>query len=123
MLYNDNITYNSEAVSYVGELIMYIQGVHSPVVLPQATVIFGSIPDYSNSTQVGYITYDYTPTGVLTIQVSGSQAEAISQSGMIYIQSVGEIIPQETTSEDLTTTQISNNSLIYAGEIYISGTI
>lgn len=91
MLYNDNIAYNSEAVSYVGELIMYIQGVHSPVVLPQATVFFGSIPDYSNSTQVGYVTYDYTPTGILTIQVTSSQAEAISQSSVLYIESAGEI--------------------------------
>jgi hypothetical protein len=121
MLYNDNIAYNSEAVIYSGELVLNIQGIHSPIIIPQATVIFGSVPDYSNSTQVGYVTYDYTPTGILTIQVSGTQAEAISQSGMIYIQPVGEMIPQEISSEDLTTSQTLVSSSNYSGEIYISG--
>ena len=91
MLYNDNIVYNSEAVSYVGELIMYIQGVHSPVVLPQATIIFDLNEDYSNATTIGLISIDTNPYGIMTFSTTESQANAILQAETIIVYPDSEV--------------------------------
>lgn len=91
MLYNENILYNSEAVVYSGEIILNIEGVHSPIRIPQATVIFGTIEDYSNVTTIGLISIDTDPYGIMTFSTTDAQADAIIQAETIIVSPNSEV--------------------------------
>jgi hypothetical protein len=87
MLYNDSITYNQSNISYFGSLIINIAGISNPITIGNINVIQVAGEDYSNSTTIAVMSIDYTSSGVMTIQVSSSQAGAIYQAS----QKSGEI--------------------------------
>lgn len=93
MLYNENFTYNNANITYNGVLHINIPGISAPVILSNITVVFGGDIDYSNATTIGLITYDISSTGIITISATQDQAEAVSQSGIIYLVGESETSP------------------------------
>jgi len=87
MRYNDAIAYNQSGLSYYGSLIINIQGISNPIIIGNVNVIEISAEDYSNATTIAVMSIDYTSSGVMTIQVSSSQAGAVYQAS----QKSGEI--------------------------------
>jgi hypothetical protein len=87
MLYNDSIAYNQSGLSYYGSLIINIAGISNPIIIGNVNVIQISAEDYSNATTIAVMSIDYTSSGVMTIQVSSSQAGAVYQAS----QKSGEI--------------------------------
>lgn len=92
MLYNDLITYNQTNITYNGTIKINVPGISDPIILGGITVFVSTEPDYSNATTVGLVTYDFAPTGILTLETTEDQAFAISQASAIYL------VPSSETS-------------------------
>jgi len=96
MLYNDLITYNQTNITYTGTIQINVPGISNPIILNNVTVVVSTEPDYSNATTLGIVTYDFAPTGILTIEANQDQAEAISSADILYINSASGEISIET---------------------------
>lgn len=117
MLYNENASYNFPSMSYAGTLIINVPGLSSPIILNSITVITDTREDYSNATTIGVVAIDYSPTGVVTIDVASSYAGVISQS-IDSITASGQIVVEVMNNYSGLVSQIidSNSS---SGEIAI----
>lgn len=92
MKYNDIITYNHNNVTYTGIVKINVPGILNAIILNNVSVAISTNPDYSNATVVGVVTYDFTPSGILTIEATQDQAQALVGAEIIYINSAsGEI--------------------------------
>lgn len=92
MFYNENITYNRTQVTYSGVVRINIFGISNPIVLNNITIIVAAKEDFSNATTVGFVTFDYVPGGIVTIESTQTQAEALISANTIYIDSAsGEV--------------------------------
>jgi hypothetical protein len=96
MLYNDLINYNQTNITYVGVVQINVAGISNPIILSNITVAIATEPDYSNATTIGFVTYDFAPTGILTIESSQEVAEALVGAEMIYINSASGEVSIET---------------------------
>jgi hypothetical protein len=96
MLYNDLITYNQTNITYTGTIQINVPGISNPIILNDVTVVVSTEPDYSNATTIGYVTYDFAPTGILTIESTSEQAQALVEAQLIYINSASGEISIET---------------------------
>jgi hypothetical protein len=95
MLYNTNITYSEAAILYEGSLLLTISGISSPILINNIRIIIDSVEDYSNNTSIGIVSYNITPTGVISFETTDLQAEAITTSEIITLNSVsGEVTIQ-----------------------------
>jgi hypothetical protein len=95
VLYNDLITYNHNNITYTGTIKINVPGISSPIILGNVSVLISTNPDYSNATTIGFVTYDFAPNGILTIESTEEQAEALVSADFIYINSVsGEVAIQ-----------------------------
>lgn len=92
MLYNDIITYNHNNVSYIGTLYLNIVGFSNPIILNNVNVIFTNETDFSNATTIGIVSYDISPSGIITISGTESQLYGVSDSSTIYL------VPQSESS-------------------------
>jgi hypothetical protein len=85
MLYNENITYDQPGLSYVGTIIINVEGLLDPIIISNVNVAITTSQDYSNATTVAVLSYDIYPEGIITIQATQSQAnalvEAVTSSG------------------------------------------
>lgn len=86
-------------------------GLNYPIILNNIIVIFTGDTDLSNATTIGLVTYDISPTGVITIAASQDQLSAISQFGVIYL------VPESETSPVFDTSNLaeSGSAVVYAG--------
>ena len=91
MLYNDFISYNQTNVTYNGTLILNVLGLNSPVIVNNATVLFSTVEDTSNFTTMGIISYDVDPYGIMTLEVTQDQADAILEANFIVIETSAEV--------------------------------
>jgi len=91
MLYNDFISYNETNVTYNGTLILNVLGLNSPVIVNNATVLFSTVEDTSNFTTMGIISYDVDPYGIMTLEVTQDQADAILEANFIVIETSAEV--------------------------------
>ena len=90
MLYNDIITYNHNNITYSGILYINVIGISSPIVVNNITVVVSTEADYSNATTMGVVTYDISPSGIITIEATSDQAAAITEASTIYLNSFSE---------------------------------
>lgn len=92
MLYNDIISYNHNNITYTGTVQINVPGISSPIILSDITIVISVEQDFSNATTVGYVTFDYVPGGIVTVESTQSQAEALVSASTIYIDSTsGEV--------------------------------
>lgn len=92
MIYNDIISYNHNNITYVGIVQINVPGISNPIILNNITVVISVTQDYSNATTVGYVTFDPVANGIVTIESTQSQAEALVSASTIYIDSIsGEV--------------------------------
>lgn len=91
MLYNELISYNQTNVTYNGTLILNVLGLNSPVIVNNATVLFSTVEDTSNFTTMGIISYDVDPYGIMTLEVTQDQADAILEANFIVIETSAEV--------------------------------
>jgi hypothetical protein len=95
MLYNSNITYSQASILYQGSLLISISGVSSPILINNIRIIIDPLEDYSNNTSIGIVSYNLSPTGIMSFETSDFQAEAITTSEVITLNSVsGEVTIQ-----------------------------
>lgn len=80
MLYNENITYNQSGFNYVGTIIINVEGLSTPIIINNVNVAISTSEDYSNATTIAVISYDIYPEGVITIQATQSQADALVEA-------------------------------------------
>jgi hypothetical protein len=91
MLYNDLITYNQQNITYIGTIQINVPGLSNPIIVGDITVVISVEEDFSNMTTIGFITYDFTPSGIMSFEATEDQAYAISQSSTVYISPTGEV--------------------------------
>lgn len=96
MLYNDIITYNHNNITYTGTVQINVPGISNPIILNNITVVISVEEDFSNATTVGYVTFDYVPGGIVTIEATQDQAEALVAASTIYISSNSGEVSIET---------------------------
>ena len=96
MLYNDLITYNQTNITYTGTIQINVPGISNPIILNNITVVISVEEDFSNATTVGYVTFDYVPGGIVTIEATQDQAEALVAASTIYISSNSGEVSIET---------------------------
>jgi hypothetical protein len=96
MLYNDLITYNHNNITYTGTIKINVPGIPSPIILGNVSVAISTNPDYSNATTIGVVSYDFAPNGILTIEATQDQAEALVSADFIYINSASGEVSVET---------------------------
>lgn len=128
MLYDDLISYNESNVAYNGTLILNIIGLSNPVVVGNARVIISTSEDFSNFTTGGVITYDINSYGIMTMEVTDEQANAILEADFIVISTAAEAQtindPQSTivleadinsseTAAEIKVTNISTSGTLY----------
>ena len=78
LLYNnENITMNQAGISFVGTIVIHVEGLSNPIILSNLNLTLSSLSDNSNATTMAVITYNLAPTGILTIQATQEQADAI----------------------------------------------
>jgi hypothetical protein len=95
MLYNANITYSEAGILYEGSLLISVSGISSPILINNIRIIIDPLNDYSNNTSIGVVSYNLTPTGVMSFETTDFQAEAITTSEIITLNSVsGEVTIQ-----------------------------
>jgi hypothetical protein len=95
MFYNSNITYSQAGILYQGSLKISISGVFSPILINNIRIIIDPLEDYSNNTSIGIVSYNLSPTGIMSFETSDFQAEAITTSEVITLNSVsGEVTIQ-----------------------------
>jgi hypothetical protein len=95
MLYNANITYNESGLSYFGALLISIPGILEPILVNNITILIDPLEDYSNNTSIGIVSYNLNPTGIMSFETTDFQAEAITASEIITLNSVsGEVTIQ-----------------------------
>lgn len=87
MFYNENITYNRTQVTYSGVVRINVFGISNPIILNNITVVISVDEDFSTATTIGYVTFDYVPNGIITIEATQDQAEALVAASTIYINS------------------------------------
>lgn len=80
MLYDQNISYNQAGLSYVGTIIINVVGLVNPIVISNVNVAVNTSQDYSNATTVAVMSFDIYPEGVITIQATQSQADAVIEA-------------------------------------------
>lgn len=85
MLYNDIISYNQSGVSYSGILQINVPGFLEPIIVNDITIYFVSKTDYSNATTIGLVSIDYVASGIIVIEATAAQAEAISESSLVAL--------------------------------------
>jgi len=91
MFYNDIISYNEPNIIYSGTLVVSVPGLSNPIIISPITIIIDPVDDYSNFTTVAITSYEVTGTGIITIETTDINAQAISQSSIIVIRPSGEI--------------------------------
>jgi hypothetical protein len=77
MLYNQNISYNQQGLTYIGTVIINILGISNPIIISNLNVAVSTSQDYSNATTIAVISYDIMPDGILVVEATESQASAI----------------------------------------------
>lgn len=96
MLYNDSLIYNQTNITYSGTVNINVPSIINTIILSNVTVVILTEPDFSNATTIGVVTYDFAPTGILTIEATAEQAEALVAAEIIYINSASGEISIET---------------------------
>jgi hypothetical protein len=91
MQYNDSIAYNQSGVSFSGTLQINIPGISLPLILNDISIYFLEKVDYSNATTVGVVSVNYVSTGLVVIEASSEQAQAISQSSVISLGNMSNV--------------------------------
>lgn len=91
MLYNDIISYNEPNVIYDGTLIVKIPGILNPITIHPIVVIVDPVQDYSNFTTIAVTSIEISGTGIITIETSDQNAEALVGSTAVVVRPSGEI--------------------------------
>jgi len=87
MLYNDLIQYNQDGISYIGDVVLKIQGISNPIILNNITINFSSSQYYSSATTIAVISIDLAPSGIITIEALPDQGAAILEATKINVLS------------------------------------
>lgn len=127
MLYDDLISYNESNVAYNGTLVLNIIGLSNPIIVGNARVIISTSEDFSNFTTGGVITYDINSYGIMTMEVTDEQANAILEADFIVISTAAEAQvnnnPQPTIVLDTDIESSSIGAEIKVSNISTSGTL
>lgn len=91
MLYNDIISYNEPNVIYSGTLVIKIPGILNPISVYPAVIIIDPVQDYSNFTTIAVTSVEVSGTGIVTIETSDQNAEALIGSTVVVVRPSGEI--------------------------------
>ena len=91
MLYNDIISYNEPNVIYDGTLIIKVPGILNPITVYPVIVIVDPVQDYSNFTTIAVTSVEISGTGIITIETSDQNAEALVGSTTVVVRPSGEI--------------------------------
>jgi hypothetical protein len=95
MLYNDNKFYNQSGFVYSGSLLILVSSLSSPIFIGDIIIKINQSEDYSNNTSIGLVSYSLASTGIMSFQTTDLQAEAITTSKIITLNSVsGEVTIQ-----------------------------
>ena len=106
MLYNDLSSYNQSGVTFTGILQINVPGISNPIILNNVSVYFSDTVDYSNATTVGVVSINYVSTGLIVIEATADQAEAISQSTVISLNSLSSTTIQSVGSYSASTAEV-----------------
>ena len=122
MLYNQNISYNQQGLTYIGTVIINILGISNPIIISNLNVAVSTSQDYSNATTVAVISYDIYSEGILTIQATESQANAIVQVLASYDEGASGAISLEAIGNQPRATSVASTVSLSSGtaEITIS---
>jgi len=117
MFYNNNLTYNESGLSYFGSLIISIPSIVEPILVNNITILIDSLEDYSNNTSVGIVSFNITPTGVMSFEATDFQAQAITQSEIITLNSVSGEVTVSSTQNYLNNSniEVTNQDLTPVG--------
>lgn len=85
MLYDQNIAYNQQNYSYLGTLVIYANGLSSPITLNNILILIGGQEDYSTYTTVAVVSMDISSTGVVSIEVLDENVSAIVSAETIAL--------------------------------------
>lgn len=77
LLYNANFSYNAPSIIYSGNIGVSPTSILNAIQIGNPSIIFLAIQNASNATTIGVISYDYAPTGQITIQVTSSSPTAV----------------------------------------------
>jgi hypothetical protein len=124
MLYNNAASYNSESISYQGSLRLNVPSINNSLAfnsltLSDITVVISLNEDFTNYTTIGTVTLEYVESGIITLEVSEQQANALSQAQVVYINTDSEVSFELLASggsfSSMEIVQVS-----YSGEISVS---
>lgn len=110
MLYNDIIDYNHVNITYSGILYINVPSISTLITVNNITVVISTEADYSNATAFGLVTYDMSPSGIITIEATQDQATAISGAAIVYLVPSSESTLEVTQDQ---TAAISGTSMLY----------
>jgi hypothetical protein len=91
MLYSDAINYNQPNYSYTGTLVIYAQGLSSPIILNNIAILIGGQEDYSNYTTIAVVSMEVSPSGYVTVEVLDEDVSALVSVESIAITDNSEI--------------------------------
>ena len=77
LLYNQLLSYDAPSITYSGNIGISPDSVLNLIQIGNPIIAFGGINNQSSLTTIGVISYDYAPTGQITIEVTSSSRTAV----------------------------------------------
>jgi len=77
---NENIIMDQAGISFVGTIVIHVQGIPNPIILSNLNLNLSTLSDNSNFTTIAVISYDLAPTGILTIEAVPSSSNVTRNS-------------------------------------------
>ncbi len=106
MLYDDLFSYNQSGIEFSGSLQINVPGFENPIILNNISLYFSDTVDYSNATTIGLVSINYVSTGLIVIEATADQAEAISQSSIISLNSLSSTTIESVGSYSASTAEV-----------------
>ena len=77
LLYNQLLSYDAPSITYSGNIGISPDSVLNLIQIGNPIIALGGINNQSSLTTIGVISYDYAPTGQITIEVTSSGRTAV----------------------------------------------
>lgn len=83
MLYDSPVGYSQPNIYYVGSVVVRAPSLSSPITLNNVTLLVFAAEDYSNQTTIAVVSVNYTPSGIVEIEVLDEDVQAFFDSSRI----------------------------------------
>jgi hypothetical protein len=77
LLYNQLLSYDAPSITFSGNIGVSPDSILNLIQIGNPIIAFGGINNQSSLTTIGVISYDYAPTGQITIEVTSSSRTAV----------------------------------------------